>query len=150
MPPEKHFAEHPEYFSLLNGNRTPDGQLCLTNPDVYRIVVDELRARMKEKPGATFWSVSQNDTYAPCECATCRAIDSAEGSPSGSLLAFVNRVADEFPDDADLDAGIPVLTGRAEAHRPRPNVNIMLCSIECNRSRPIAEDPGSAGFVQGR
>ena len=31
--------------------------------------------------------------------------------------------------------------------RPLPNVNIMFCSIECNRSMPLTEDERSAGFV---
>jgi hypothetical protein len=148
VPPERYFAEHPEYFSLLNGHRTPDGQLCLTNPDVYRVVVEELRARMKERPEATFWSVSQNDTYAPCECAACRAIDEAEGSPSGSLLAFVNRVADAFPQMRISTLAYQYTRAAPKHLRPRSNVNIMLCSIECNRSRPLAEDPGSADFVR--
>ena len=148
VPPEKHFAEHPEYFSMLKGRRTPDGQLCLTNPEVFRVVVEELRTRMREKPAADFWSVSQNDTYVPCECDACRAIDSREGSPSGSLLAFVNRVADEFPDKRISTLAYQYSRSAPEHMRPRPNVNIMLCSIECNRSRPIAEDPGSASFVR--
>ncbi|MBM3310877.1 MAG: DUF4838 domain-containing protein, partial [Candidatus Aminicenantes bacterium] len=31
---------------------------------------------------------------------------------------------------------------------PEPNVNIMLCTIELNRSRPIATDPGNADFLR--
>ncbi len=148
VPPERYFAEHPEYFSLLKGRRTPDGQLCLTHPDVYRIVVEDLRARMREKPRATFWSVSQNDTYVPCECPACRALDDAEGSPSGSLLAFVNRVADAFPDRRISTLAYQYSRSAPRHLRPRPNVNIMLCSIECNRSRPIVDDPQSADFVR--
>ncbi len=148
VPPEKYFQQHPEYFSLLNGNRTPKAQLCLTNPEVCRIVVDELRTRMKEKPNSHFWSVSQNDTYVPCECDSCRAIDSVEGSPSGSILAFVNRVADEFPDQTISTLAYQYSRSAPRNIKPRPNVNIMLCSIECNRSKPIAEDPSSASFVR--
>lgn len=148
VSPEKYFAEHPEYFSLLNGHRTPDAQLCLTNPDVFRVVVEELRARMKEKPDATFWSVSQNDTYAPCECAACKAINEAEGSPSGSLLAFVNKVADTFPQMRISTLAYQYTRAAPKHLRPRPNVNIMLCSIECNRSQPLTVDPGSADFVR--
>jgi hypothetical protein len=148
VPPEKYFAEHPEYFSMLKGNRTPDGQLCLSNPEVFRIVVDELRARMKAKPGARFWSVSQNDTYVPCDCAACRSVDSAEGSPSGSILAFVNRIADELPDKTISTLAYQYSRSAPRNIKPRPNVNIMLCSIECNRSRPLAEDPAGASFVK--
>ena len=148
VPPERYYQEHPEYYSLLNGHRTPAGQLCLTNPDVFDLVVAELRARMAERPEADFWSVSQNDTYAPCECATCRAIDEAEGGPSGSILAFVNRVADAFPDKTISTLAYEYSRSAPRHLKPRPNVNIMLCSIECNRSRPLADDPGSAAFVR--
>jgi hypothetical protein len=148
VPPEKYFGQHPEYFSLLNGNRTPNGQLCLTNPDIFRIVVGELRARMAAQPKATFWSVSQNDTYSPCECPTCRAIDSVEGSPSGSILAFVNRIADSFPDKTISTLAYQYSRSAPRHLKPRPNVNIMLCSIECNRQRPMTDDPGCASFVK--
>lgn len=148
VPPEKYFADHPEYFSELNGQRTPEGQLCLTNPDVYRLVVEELRRRMQEKPQATFWSVSQNDTYVPCGCPACRAIDSAEGSPSGSLLTFVNRIADEFPDKTISTLAYQYSRSAPRTIVPRPNVNIMLCSIECNRRKPLADDPANASFVK--
>ncbi|PWB73057.1 DUF4838 domain-containing protein [candidate division GN15 bacterium] len=145
---EKYFESHPEYFSLINGNRMPTGQLCLSNPDVFRIVVEELRTRMKANPRATFWSVSQNDTYVPCECDACRAIDSVEGSPSGSLLTFVNRVADEFPDMTISTLAYQYSRTAPKHIKPRPNVNIMLCSIECNRSKPLAQDSSSASFVE--
>jgi hypothetical protein len=148
VPPEKYFKQHPEYFSLIKGARTPEGQLCLTNPDVFRIVIDELRTRMKARPEATFWSVSQNDTYAQCECDSCSAIDKAEGSPSGSIMAFVNRVADEFPDMTISTLAYQYSRSAPKNIKPHPNVNIMLCSIECNRSKPLAEDQTSASFVK--
>lgn len=148
VPPEKYFQDHPEYFSLLKGNRTPNGQLCLSNPDVFRVLTAELSSLMKARPEARFWSVSQNDTYVPCECNACRAIDSAEGSPSGSILSFVNRVADEFPDKTISTLAYQYSRSAPRHLKPRPNVNIMLCSIECNRSKPLADDPLSASFVQ--
>ena len=148
VPPEKYFHDHPEYFSENNGVRVADAQLCLSNPDVYRIVADELRRRIEANPSARYWSVSQNDTYVPCQCAACRAVDSAEGSPSGSILRFVNRLAGEFPDKT-ISTLAYLYSRAAPLHtKPEPNVNIMLCSIECNRSRPIAEDLNSASFVK--
>ncbi len=148
VPPGRYFADHPEYFSLLNGHRTPQGQLCLTNPEVFRIVVEDLRRRMREKPEAVFWSVSQNDTYAPCACDACRAIDEREGSQSGSILAFVNRVAAEFPDQTISTLAYQYSRAAPRHLKPLPNVNVMLCSIECGRSRPLVDDPGSASFVR--
>jgi len=148
VPPEKYFKDHPEYFSENAGVRVADAQLCLTNPDVCNIVVEELRRRMKEKPDACFWSVSQNDTYVPCGCPSCRAIDSAQGSPSGTLIAFANRIAGEFPDKIISTLAYQYSRSAPKHIKPAPNVNIMLCTIECNRSKPIAEDPKSASFVK--
>ena len=148
VPPERYFKDHPEYFSKVASGRIPDGQLCWTNPDVFRIVVEELRKRMKESPDKQFWSVSQNDTYSPCECDSCRRINDEEGSPSGSLLEFVNRVADEFPDKTISTLAYQYSRSAPRHIRPRKNVNIMLCSIECNRSRPLAVDTESASFVK--
>lgn len=146
VPPETHFARHPEYYSLLPGGRVPDAQLCLSQPGVLRVVVEELERAMMRRPEARTWSVSQNDTYSPCGCEACRRVDSAEGSPSGSLLAFVNRVAQRFPEKI-ISTLAYQYSRSAPAHIvPEKNVSIMLCSIECNRSRPIATDPSSASF----
>ena len=48
LPCAKWFARHPEYFSEVNGARR-DGrtQLCLTNPDVLRLVVSNVLAHIE-------------------------------------------------------------------------------------------------------
>lgn len=148
VPPEKYFKDHPEYFTKARSGRVPDAQLCLANPDVFRIVVQGLRERMQQQPHAKYWSVSQNDTFNPCQCDACRAIDSVEGSPSGSLLTFVNRVADEFPDKIISTLAYQYSRTAPKYIKPRANVNIMLCSIECNRSKTLESDPTSASFVK--
>jgi hypothetical protein len=148
VPPGTYFKTHPEYFSETNGIRVPDGQLCLSNPAVFRLVVESLRERMKEKPEATYWSVSQNDTFLPCQCKDCLALDKKYGGPSGTLLWFVNRVAKEFPDKIISTLAYQYSRAAPSNIRPEKNVNIMLCTIECNRSRPIATDPANASFVK--
>ncbi len=148
VPPSVWFNSHPEYFSEVNGIRIPDGQLCLSNPDVFRLVVEELRRRMAEHPEARYWSVSQNDTYNPCQCEECSRIDREEGSHAGSLIRFVNRVAAEFPDKIIATLAYQY-TRRAPLHvKPADNVLVVLCTIECNRSRPIEIDPSSRSFVK--
>ena len=148
VPPEKYFKEHPEYFTEQNGVRLPDAQICLTNPDVFKLVVDGLRARMKEHPEAKYWSVSQNDAFSPCRCPACRALEEKYGGPSGAILDFVNRVAREFPDKIISTLAYQYSRSAPAGIRPEKNVNIMLCTIECNRSRPIATDPANASFVK--
>ncbi|MCX6563661.1 MAG: DUF4838 domain-containing protein, partial [Candidatus Aminicenantes bacterium] len=148
VPPEKYFADHPEYFTEQNGLRVPDGQICLTNPDVFKLVVAALRERMKTQPEARYWSVSQNDTFSPCQCPACLALNEKYGGPSGTILAFVNRVAREFPDKIISTLAYQYSRQAPTGIRPEKNVNIMLCTIECNRSRPIAIDPLNASFTK--
>jgi len=146
VPVEKYFEIHPEYFSLLNVKRIPDGQLCLSNEDVYQIILNGLMNRMKEKPEALYWSVSQNDTYKPCECDGCQKLYDDYGGYSGAMVWFVNRFADEFPEKVISTLAYQYTRSGPENIQPKDNVNIMFCSIECNRSRPIPKDSLSASF----
>lgn len=146
VPPEKYFEDHPEYFSMIDGKRTKGWQLCLTNPDVLRLTIEDLKKRMTEEPEAHYWSVSQNDCYGECQCPQCKAIDDREGTPMGSMLEFVNKVAAEFPDKTISTLSYQYTRKPPKTIKPADNVLIMLCSIECNRSRPIATDPTSREF----
>jgi hypothetical protein len=147
VPPDVYYDEHPEYFSLVNGKRIPT-QLCLTNPAVLEITVQNLRRFIAQNPEARYWSVSQNDNRDYCTCDRCRAIDEREGSPSGSIIHFVNQVADQFPDRMISTLAYEYGRRAPKTLVPRDNVNIMLCSIEAFRHLPIEEDPASADFVQ--
>ncbi|WP_461207950.1 DUF4838 domain-containing protein, partial [Clostridium sp. DL1XJH146] len=75
MPPHEFFATHPEFFSLYDGRRIADGQLCLSNPAVLRTMIARLRTYIDEHPGCWVYSVSQNDNEKPCQCANCRALE---------------------------------------------------------------------------
>lgn len=143
VPPAQ-FEEHPEYFAERNGVRVPD-QICLSHPEVLRITVDSLHAMMAPKPAARYWSVSQMDNFNHCQCAQCHRTDSIDGSPSGSILRFANAVADSFPDMVISTLAYQYSRKAPLITKPRPNVNIMLCSIEEDRSKPIAasSQPGS-------
>ncbi|HOW64347.1 MAG TPA: DUF4838 domain-containing protein [Candidatus Paceibacterota bacterium] len=152
VPPAEHFDRHPEWFSLLKGKRTHDhAQLCLSNPQLRDFVVERVRQWLRESPEARIVSVSQNDWYGTCECPECKKIDEAEGGPSGSMLAFVNYVAEkiapDFPQVA-VDTLAYQYTRRApKTLRPLPNVIIRLCSIECNFAQPL-EHPSNQDFAR--
>ncbi|MCK9400451.1 MAG: DUF4838 domain-containing protein [Bacteroidales bacterium] len=148
IPPETYFSAHPEYFSEINGIRTLSGQICLTNPEVFNVLVENLRTKMEAQPGALYWSVSQNDNYLACQCNECRQAAEDLGGESALLLQFVNRVAALFPDKVISTLAYQYTRSAPGQVKPLPNVNIMLCSIECNRSLPIADDPTSASFVK--
>jgi len=149
VPPGIYFKDHPEYYSFRDEKRTPT-QLCLTNPEVLKITIQNLRKEIARNPEARYWSVSQNDNRKYCLCDRCQAIDKREGSPSGTIITFVNQVADQFPDHMISTLAYEYSRKAPLTVRPRGNINIMLCSIEMRRDRPIAmaEDTTSQYFVR--
>ena len=148
VPPAEFFRSNPSYYAEINGRRVPNGQLCLTHLEVFEVLTESLRKNMEKKPKAEFWSVSQNDNYGACQCAGCREAANRLGGQSGIMIDFVNRVAAEFPEKVISTLAYQYTRRAPSKVKPLPNVNIMLCSIECNRSRPIASDPSSASFVK--
>ncbi len=152
IPPERYFEKHPEWFSEINGQRThQDAQLCLTNEEMRQELVKNLKERLRANRYATIASVSQNDCRNNCTCPCCRAVDEEEGSPAGSLLRFVNAVAadieTEFPGIAIDTLAYQYTRKPPRLVRPRPNVIVRLCSIECSFSRPL-DDPVNQAFLE--
>jgi len=147
VPPDKYFKPHPEYYAMFGGERRKT-QLCLSNPDVLRITIDTLKKMMQANPDAKFWSVSQMDTFGNCECDACSEVNKREGSPSGSFLEFVNKVAAAFPDKV-ISTLAYQFTRKPPLHvKPAANVNIMLCTIECDRRLPIEQDTSAGSFLR--
>ncbi|HOE65733.1 MAG TPA: DUF4838 domain-containing protein [Candidatus Hydrogenedentes bacterium] len=172
VDPKDHFEKHPEWFSMIDGKRlAPVGydynsekerekhpgtvaQLCFTNPEVANAIVDTLRDRIRKNPDKHIWSVSQMDWGEYCTCPECKAINESEGTPMGSLLTCVNRVADqinqEFPGYYIETLAYSWSRKAPKTIRPHDNVIIRLCSIECDFARPL-NDPKvleNAAFAQ--
>jgi hypothetical protein len=147
MPWQTYFAAHPEYFALMNGKRIID-EPCLSRPEVFDIAVARLREEMAAQPEKKIWSVSQNDNASYCQCPDCLKVIEEEGSPAGPILRFVNRVAALFPDKTISTLAYQYSRPAPRLTRPAPNVEVMLCTIELNRSLPIADDPSSVSFAR--
>lgn len=142
LSPAQYFNQHPEYFSLVNGERRAM-QLCLTNPDVLKIVVNELGKRITDAAALKYWSLSQNDDIGACECNQCSALNKRHESNQGSLLTFVNLVAANFPDKTISTLAYTYSRKPPVGLKPLPNVNIMFSAIDINRSKPLDTDPRS-------
>ncbi len=141
IPPSQYKQDHPEYFGT--------NQPCLTNPDVLRIVTENTLKILREHPNAELISVSQNDGGGYCTCERCQALDQAEGSHAGTLIKFVNQVADavreEFPDVKVSTLAYTYTAILPKTVRPRDNIAIRLCTDTCMWSRPfvsVADDKG--------
>ena len=124
---------------------------CLTNPDVLKIVTEAVLDEIARHPNAANVSVSQNDNNKYCQCPECTAIDQREGTPMGSLLTFVNAVADtvaqKHPDVKVGTLSYWYSRKPPKTIKPRPNVQIQLCSIECCVLHPI-NDPNCPKNVE--
>ena len=139
---DTYFESHPEYFALHNGIRQNE-QLCLTNEDVYNLVLSEVMALLKEKhnPDSSLQiiSLTQGDSTADakmCQCDKCKAIDNENGSHSGTMITFVNRIAKEVKnagyDNVAIDTFAYRYTRTAPSKVvPDDNVIVRLCTIEC-------------------
>lgn len=147
VPPSEFFATHPEYFSLVGGKRQGGyAQLCCTNEDVIRICTERAIQWLREEPEAMVISVSQNDCFRYCECEKCQALAKAEESQMAPVLQLVNRVAEEvekvFPDKTVETLAYQWTRQPPKNLRPRKNVDIRLCSIECCFTHPIGTCDG--------
>ncbi len=145
----EYFESHPEYFALHDGVRV-SGQLCLTSEEVYEIVLDEvldiLRAEHDPEADLQIISLSQADNLDYCECEHCKALDDANGSHAGSLIAFVNRIAEAAEGEGYTNVAFDTLaytyTRKAPSIvEPADNVIVRLCTFECCFSHAL-DDPG--------
>ena len=140
VPPSKYGTEHPEYYALVAGQRKIHDrgggpQLCMSNPDLVGVVTGAVLEEIKKNPTARNINIAQMDNEEFCTCPTCAAIDSREESHAGSTLAFVNAVAAEVekthPDVLISTYAYLYTRKPPKTLRPRSNVMIQLCSIEC-------------------
>jgi len=142
IPPDKYFSDHPEWFSEINGVRKHEqAQLCLTNEEMFKELTKNALNALRRNPGAKFISISQNDWYGFCTCEKCNKIAEEEGAQSGVLIRFVNKVAEEiekeFPDVFVETLAYQYTRKPPKLVKPRYNVVIRLCTIECSFVQPL-------------
>jgi len=143
IPPQEYAKSHPEYFAEVNGkrgvwgSRNGDSQLCLSNPEVRKLLKEKTLEMLQKEKNPRIISVSQNDSWGPmaenyCHCAKCAALDRAEGSPMASILGVVNEIADavkiEYPDVLVETIAYHYSRRPPTTIRPRENVIIRFCT----------------------
>ena len=151
VPEGVYFAEHPEYFSLRDGERQTNSQLCLTNPEVLELCKQGMKRAIEENPDYWVYSLSQNDNQLFCQCEKCQAKAAEYGGQSGLLLWFVNQVADYikdyYPEKYISTFAYQYTRGVPKNIEPADNVVIRLCSIECCFGHPLAECEHNKPFM---
>ena len=118
VPQSELFDTHPEYFSLVKGERLRatrfwqdrlafGTQLCLANPEVVHITAERMKAYLRENPEVVILDLWPNDNFGACECEECKALNDPGHAAvwptmpkrSRSYQAFVNKVAEQVTEE---------------------------------------------------
>ncbi len=146
-------SDHPEYHAMDNkGERPPaislngPGQICLTNPEVRKLMVrlldNDIADKNREfaadiakgrKP-RRFYYIAPNDVGFSCQCPTCKAFKEREGTDSALMVDFVNAIADEikkkYPDV--LIGTFAYENNLMPPKNIRPHDNVIICLAQLN------------------
>ena len=87
LPPSKYADEHPDWFS------EDRAQLCLTNEEMTKQFIENLKEIMLEKPDAKYFQLGASDLPRVCTCERCRR-DAKLYEKSGIMLRFFRKVAE--------------------------------------------------------
>lgn len=102
IPEQQYFADHPEWFALLDGKRTGKGNhLCPTNPELLAEAAKNLKAIYAE--GYEWVECGQTDGYQRCRCEACEAADEYRadagywvvGTPADRIHSFHAALAQQ-------------------------------------------------------
>lgn len=152
IPLKKYYVSHPEFFALVNGRRDnrANAQLCMSNPELRKELVKNIRQWLKENPEQEVVSLSQSDAERFCSCGNCRNFIKRHGNLTDLLLDMVNEVASsiqqEFPKVKVETLAYRKTRKPPKTIRPADNVIIRLCAIECDASKPL-DSKGNMKFA---
>ncbi len=106
LPADKYFKDHPDWYMMRGGQRIPF-MLCTSNAEMTREFIKNFKTHIKQNPADVWYSISQDDGIAFCECGNCRALDpglkevSLPSVPqmTDRLVSFYNQVVTELVKD---------------------------------------------------
>lgn len=152
LPPDHHFSEHPEWYALIGGERSPDGQLCTSNPEVTERVAQRVCDLFDAHPSVEMFGLWPNDGFGWCECEDCARIEEQRPSrfrPEHSrrtetYLRFVNavaaRVAEQHPDRRLSALAYVNYADAPERVRPAENVAVCFAPFQRCFKHPLRPD----------
>ena len=129
-PTEKYAKDHPEYFAFVNGKRLPvrgNPALCISNPDVKRLVIEELLRRYDA--GAEICQLAQQDGGLFCQCEACEnlyGVGHGRAFYGEKFWRFHREIAEEI-----------------EKLRPGKVVNIICYAETANPPKTFREFPSN-------
>jgi len=137
LSPDKYFKDHPEWFALVGGKRTPGGRLhgqfCLSNPEAAKTYCENVLAFITKHPEVDIFALYPNDGYGWCECENCRTGVKWEERPQYEAtqdlyLKLINPLVPEvkgrFPGKRLSIAAYVNYTQPPQKERPAPGLDV--------------------------
>jgi len=163
LPIRTYFKQHPEWFSNPADGYKPfaagadlpafphgyDGQIDFTAPGVAEEVAKNALERIRKDPKAGYISISQADgSNNFCTGEGEMAVVGQEGSHSGALIAFVNKVAEiihkDYPNFRVETLAYQQSIEPPKTVRPGDNVLIRFAPLGADFGHPF-ESEGNKG-----
>ncbi|MBR5515858.1 MAG: DUF4838 domain-containing protein [Clostridia bacterium] len=118
-------------------------QPCFSDEENYQKTLEKLLTLCSRLDDVKIISVTQNDNYNYCKCAACSRANVEEKSTAGSLIRFINRLADaikpEYPDVKILTLAYMFSIDPPKT-APADNVVVMYCPIESCCGCPLNDE----------
>ncbi len=98
---DKHFAEHPEYFALVDGKRVKGLQYCYSNTNLLNMAAERAIRKLDETGGLGTYCYALWDTASgACQCQNCVNMATPEetkrGIESTRFHKFVNVMSERI------------------------------------------------------
>ena len=133
IPREKYADSHPEYFALINGERTAKGtgnaQYCISNPEVQELFYQDLISLIDR--GFEGVDLGQPDGFRACQCENCTKLFDT-GSDWGEKLWILHRGLAERIDQSRPGKQVTMMSYIQTENPPKsfqkfpPNTRILL------------------------
>ena len=165
LPPSEYFAEHPEWFAMVDGKRSHQPHqlcICTSNDQAVETLVANVTTYLRQNPDVKIVGILQEDGRGVCQCSECVAGDTdpqehlrpwrgRSGGPNYAKIDryanLLNRVArairDEFPGVLVGGAAYIDMAWPSQRVRLEPNTVMWMATYWRDGAHVLEEDSPS-------
>ncbi|MEZ0450824.1 DUF4838 domain-containing protein [Sphingobacterium thalpophilum] len=168
IPVDTYFRSHPEWFSDSKNQDRPSTskssppsnannyQLCLENKALFNEFLKNtlkwIRTVKSKKPNVNIFSISVNDNNKFCRCDDALKIIRTEGSPSASLIIFLNKLITEihktYPDVKLQTLAYQQFFSVPKSIKPHKDIIVMIAPLNMIVSKSLTDDSNKTIYNQ--
>ena len=153
IKPKKYFISHPKWFSYRkNKKKRVKRQLCLTNKEMLKTLIQEVKEELAKNPNLKCISISAEDNPLFCECENCEAFCKKHQSRSSLVVNAANQVAKAIAENYP-EVTVGVLSYWLTEKPPvglkiEPNIAIGFAILDRNHALPPSATPRHDKFLR--